>query len=669
MKSIFKTYTGNAMLNNALMTIEALGKLKSVSEINPEMLLMLYKEQNLMSLNQRLKNYTMLFTKNGPLHNDKINGTKIYEALFRTIIENFENEGERICEISGLKFHKTFSELYQVALKSIGIAESEIKKKDTNIGRTWFPLIGGLGSDAQALPQAKFTVKIHPICIVILQFLPLSSVLYKGGILLVDSSNFELSREMVAENVKSIQERIETTRSGEKIENIKDFGKGDYLLKAIEILEEKEAYRESYSDLNMWSFSNSGTGASCEIDRVPNSLIKKLQSLSNNPNIGAELKSILLRRESSYSFIEALEDNRDWYLLYPNVFGSGKKKIDYEGVTPEFLDAYYTVVGKNNLMQTSKYIAGLIQKYKSKTFDKLLEKTDAHADPEYRIELYKVLIIATENGEWDLNRHIQILDNPDILPIKNTFYQIHKLSYYYYYKKVFGSEYPIVKTTEAKVYNSLCWLIVLIQNDSKLNTIKSNLSNANEYMKVGFNRVIYDAIASNSIEIENAIELLYDESFKYSKWGLNELLRMYFSQKEQETFSNVCWKSDLKNDKLFISWKNRIQDFTDDYKNYYFTKYQNFVTQEFPLKKFEGSVNGIIKESDRFYSLLNEMIYNTNRFVNEAEQNKDDKWNIDTLLTDPLGNRNWNLCVFTIKFLLKRTSLKNKTENQLLTEN
>ena len=39
--------------------------------------------------------------------------------------------------------------------------------------------------------------------------------------------------------------------------------------------EEKEM-EEEYSDLNLWSFSNSGTGASCEIDRVPNELIKKL---------------------------------------------------------------------------------------------------------------------------------------------------------------------------------------------------------------------------------------------------------------------------------------------------------------------------------------------------------------------------------------------------------
>ena len=39
--AIFKNYTGNAMLNNALMTIEALGNLSNVSCITPSLLAML----------------------------------------------------------------------------------------------------------------------------------------------------------------------------------------------------------------------------------------------------------------------------------------------------------------------------------------------------------------------------------------------------------------------------------------------------------------------------------------------------------------------------------------------------------------------------------------------------------------------------------------------------
>src|SRR6266498_2432601 len=135
---IFETYTGNAMLNNALMTIEALGNLKTVTEITPNILLNLYNEKGLLKLNKRLKSYTMLFTKNGPLHNDKTNGDKTYDALFKTITNSFENDGNKLCEISGLRYNTPFNIIFERALKNIGLSKREIQKKDTNESRTWF---------------------------------------------------------------------------------------------------------------------------------------------------------------------------------------------------------------------------------------------------------------------------------------------------------------------------------------------------------------------------------------------------------------------------------------------------------------------------------------------------------------------------------------------------
>ena len=99
--AIFRTYSGNAMLNNALMTLEALGNLNNVSEITEELLLQLYEKRKLLEINKRLKSYTMLFTKNGPLHNDKTNGERIYDSLLKTILSSYENGGDKICEISG----------------------------------------------------------------------------------------------------------------------------------------------------------------------------------------------------------------------------------------------------------------------------------------------------------------------------------------------------------------------------------------------------------------------------------------------------------------------------------------------------------------------------------------------------------------------------------------
>ena len=656
--TIFRTYTGNAMLNNALMTVEALARLKGVSEITPSLLKELYGKVDLKEINKRLKNYTMLFTKNGPLHNDKVNGDKVYESLFKTIVSNFESNGPKICEISGLKFKTTFNEFYESALKEVGLSDKEIKTKDTNISRTWFPLIGGLGSDAQALPQAKFTVQIHPICIAVLQFLPLSALLYKGGILLVDSSNFELSREMVASNTKTLSEKIQAVSSKESVENVRDFAKGDYLLKVLKILTEKEDFEETYSDLNMWSFSNSGTGASCEIDRIPNSLIRKLQRLYNNAKIGYELKGILARNESAYSFIESLESNNDWYLLYPNVFGSGKKAIRHDGVSPEFMEAFYTEIGKAELLPTAKYIAGLIEQYKSKSFEKVLAKTDGWNDPEYKVELYRVLVKATEDNKWDLDQQIAILDNKDELPIKNNYYQFHKVIHYFTQNQIQSNTMPNTYVRNTKVFEACKWIISLIQKDEKVNDIKSTLTNPNDSPKVGFNRVVFDALATTELAIEEVIEVFYDEEYNYRKYGLNEVLRIYFSQTKQEEFEFENLNSNLPHAKLLESWIANIQSFVNDYQSYYFTRYQNTETEEFPYKKFAKTINSIIKENANIYTLLNEAIFNTNQFVKGSGQTKEDKWSIEDLMTNPLGSNQWNICILAIKFLLKEAAIK-----------
>ncbi|AYO58298.1 hypothetical protein CO230_09325 [Chryseobacterium sp. 6424] len=668
------------MLNNALMTIEALAKLKSVSEVSPLVLKQLCNSVDLKEINKRLKSYTMIFSLNNPLVNPakKANnaGENTYHHLLNAIMDGFESDGERVCEISGLRFNKSFQDFYKEEIerqKKILVATSRdakqlnkelknIENTDTSLNRSWFPLIGGLGSDAQALPQAKYPIQIHPICIAILQFLPLSALLYKGGILLVDSSNFELSREMIAQSVKTVSEKIQGASSAESIENIRDFAKGDYLLKALAILTEKEDLEETYSDLNLWSFSNSGTGASCEIDRVPNALIRKLQRLIRNPSISPELKGILSRNESAYSFIESLGGSKDWFLLYPNVFGSGKKKVEYEGVSPGFIEVYYEEIGKANLIPTAKYIARLIKKYKSKSFEKLLEKTDAWNDSEYKIELFKVLVKATENHEWSLEQQIAILDHKNELPIKNNFYQYQKLIHYFTQKEVTSKEIPNINIEYSKVFEACKWIVSLIQKDEKVNTITFNLTNPNENQKVGFSRIILDALNYTEITLEEIVEIFYDEDYNFKKYGLNELLRIFFSQSDQQSFEFHNLRNLSITADIFQRWLNRIREFATDYQTYFYANNFNFETGKPSYKKFERTINSLVTENDNFYALLTEIIYNTNQHLKEMEQTKEDKWSIEDLMTNPLGNSNRNICILAIKFLLKQTSVQSSKE-------
>ena len=666
--TIFETYTGNAMLNNALMTIEALADLHSVEEITPELLLDLYEEVNLKTLNKRLKSYTMLFTKNGPLHNDKTNGDKVYDSLLKTILTSYENEGNRICEVSGLRFSKTFEQRYEETLKKVGFSEKEIRGKDITLNRGWFPLIGGFWFFSQALPQAKFSVQVHPICVAILQFLPLSSLLYNGGIFLIDSSNFDFAKSYVQENQKLLWEKIKATPVSEPIENVRDFNKGHYILKAIEILEKKEAYEETYSDLNLWSFSNSGTGASCSIDRVPNSLIRKLITMDKNSKIGAELKSILNNSKSSSSFLEDLEANKEWWLLYPNKFKDGKKEVEYKGVSVHFLEAYFEVTGNAKLTEYTKFIAGLIDKYKTKSFEKYLGKYDAWNENEYKIDLYAVLIAATEKGEWSLLHHIQILDDKNLLPVKNTYYQLHKLIHFYYQKNHYSNVLPEISKNNSSVLAACNWLITLIKKDINKDRIIERLTNKNEYAFVGYAEMLIRSAQSDDISLMDIATILYNEGFKPSHYGMNELLRIFFSQKEQ-----VCtpvekpsagYSTDIQRAQ---QWFSKIREFAADYQQYYYEKYKHNETGVLPISKFKKLVGYISLETAKFLQWLGEALENTNEFIEENAGIKD-KWTEEDLLYNPDGEKALSFSKLAIKLLLTKQSfinIKSKFFNNL----
>lgn len=654
---IFKTYTGNALLNNALMTIEAIGKLKNASEITPELILELYQKEELKSLNQRLKSYTMLFTKNGPLKNDATNGEKIYDQLFKHFTENVEVEGEKQCEISGLRFSKSFDILFGEALANLGLSKKEIVKKDTSINRIWFPLIGGLGSDAQALPQAKFSIQIHPIIIPILQFLPLSAVLYKGGILLVDSTNFEFSREFIARNVKDVARRIEATQEGGSIENLKDFAKGNYLLRAIEILDEKDFdYEDDYTDLNLWSFSNSGTGASCEIERVPNSLIQKILRLKKNPNVSAELNKILSNSEMAYRFLEALENNHEWYGLYPNVYGSGAKKVESDGVSVAFLEAYYKEINSPQKTEYAKYLAFLMEKYKTESFSKYLPKRDAWRDKSFKTDLYSVLVKATENGEWSLAHQLEILDDPDAVPVKNNFYGILKITHYYHYKKVFSEKLPVISHSGSETKNITDWIIALIQADARKEYLVKSLTNAQTVAGTGYTQLFYRASQKPEVDLATVFYALYNEQFKSALYGLNELLRLFFSHPEQAEIGlfSLEKKEGWQLEKTTQKWLGQFAEFAADYQNYYFHKYGNPETGSKPFGKFLKLTESISEDGSRFLTWFYEALENANQFLIDQELATKEKWT-DALLYAPNGEYMQAFASMAIKLSLLKS--------------
>lgn len=636
--NIINHYTGNPMVNSALMTIKALAGLSSVRNITTEILHNMIKRvcdelpYSLMNLNLRFKSYTMLFSKNGPLYNDKKFGKKIYEVLLLKILDGFESDGNRQCNITGLRYSKTFSDFMLESWISLGVSEKEAKKKDLTLNRCWFPLLGGLGSDAQSLPMAMQTYNVHPICVVLLQFLPFSAYLYKKGILLIDSTALEFCEDFVEEKVKNLIDKVkEVAITDVPIENMKGNSKGNYILEALEVMERCKADCE-YADVNLWSFSNAGTGASCFIDRVPNELLRQLSILRNRHR--GELEHILTNSLLSPSFLECLSDKKDWKYLYP-----AKKN---EGVSTDFFESYWKVIGNEKQTGLAKYISGLVMKYKDLKDDAVLNKTDAYeVKNDYASLLSRILWRATEKKDWSMSSQLAILDNSELLPISCRCFQIYKLVHFYYQKGVSISEPPQINVKETMA-SRLCVKMINLINSS-----------SDYYVKKIVKRIKNNDIDSSIFDellIENAWKegichlypLLYTIPEKKDIYGLCSLLKLYytneenlFSWEDKMDFSVIPIIPDVK------QWFDHINEFTCQYVDYRFQSVMDETKYAALYDKIKRSIprSDLRTQITWFYSILQRL--------NESGK----EWSEYDLIYDPWGN--FAFRTFLLAFRLK----------------
>ena len=577
--NLFQTYTGSAFLNQALITLQELTGKQSIAELSTSDIRQAFDRPyknvplSLTNINRRLKSYTMVFTKNGPLHNDKEKGKEVYETLLRTILSKPENEGDKICELSGLRFTTTFDSYYQYALNAVQYSKEKIGKKDLTINRCWFPLIGGLGSDAQALPQASFAVNIHPVCLAVLQFLPLSALLYKGGVLLVDSPDFLFTRSLIKHFVQRVKEEVTSKGSTATIENIKDLNKGDYLILALSKLADQEAKYSGTTGFNFWSFSNSGTGASCYIDRIPNELVRKLRLLYEDAYCANQLKFFLHDSKYNEAFLLALEDNRDFYGLYP--------RKNYEGSPITFFERYQQIINSAGRMELAKYMAHLVHRYDlSKDERKLLTKTDAHTgenSKRYVAILNKVLREAAGNQQWHPLQHISILDDSESLPIRSSFYRILPMVHFYFQKLEAEDEVEVPDVPEAPLtdfYRSINLFLSLLAVEKDERTKQQLMGR--DYQNVTLNELLWRT-GSKFYNLEDIYPILYNKENHPNKRGLREILHLFllYTQGELSSFSCRVIALELELRKEEYDYLSRLRKFSAYYFDYWRTNRNN----------------------------------------------------------------------------------------------
>lgn len=637
---LVKHYTGNPMLNTALMTIKALAGLSSISELTTEVLRnKLAKVSDklpypLLDLNLRFKSYTMLFTKNSLLYgNDKKLGKQIYSNLMLKIVNEFENEGDKTCDISGLKYTRSFFQIYTEVLIESGVNPQEASRRDLTLNRCWFPLLGSLGSDAQALPRACYAYDMHPIFIVVLQFLPLSALLYKNGILLVDAADRKFAEDFVEKNVKDVIANAQITSQSEPIGNIKDFTRGNYILRALEIMKEAEVDYAS-SGINLWSFSNVGVG-SCKIDRVPNALLVRLEKLYVRHR--KELEHILQNAVFANRFLEKLNDCDDWPGLYPTE--------KYKGVTVAFSESYWEVIGKKQETEIASYIAYLISKYKSDAFVKYLGKSDAWKSQNYKIDLNMVLLKATGKGEWSFEHQLYIQNDKESLPVWFDSGHLHKLIHFYYQQKSFREKLPEIKEVQTRSAWFCRWMIRLIDRE----TVKDRMRikkriRENNYDNFILNELFIRHSDEPDITIYTIFPVVYNNRGCLYIIGLCSLLRFYYMAPENSQLpvkEDACALPDTEMPADYRRWFREIDRFVTAYVGY---RLHGVVAGGKKAEAVAKILKSIAKNDIREQRIWLKVILDR---LNEFD--KETVWDEDLLVYDPEGNYNF----FTFMFALR----------------
>jgi len=322
--------TGNPLVDTGLTVLSVLAGKYSVGDLTlPHIERVFGNGEELVRTNLALKCFTMVFGTNGPLtqpaYKSAGKNKEVYLSIVRQILDaakTDDNSGRR-CDLTGIRSKLDFHSVCANALRASGLMVPEQKW----LGRDWVPLGGSLGNDAQALPVASRPIHVSALALFALQYLPLGVFLFKGKLACLQSTDLEFVQTWVADRVKLNQDRI-------NLGVTEILGKGggtgavlDLLLDCFEVVSLSPG-----TEAVLWLFSNSGTGADCATEEIPDFALEFISSA--RLSFGSEIRGFIKAepKDSRQQMFECIRSKRDYPGLYPF-----KKQA---GASPEFYELY-----------------------------------------------------------------------------------------------------------------------------------------------------------------------------------------------------------------------------------------------------------------------------------------------------------------------------------------
>lgn len=426
MKEITLELTGNPFVDTGLSVIVAKMGKESIKELTKEDLQKVIGDGVwLAKANRQLKAFNMVIGINSPLTNTSTNPSLKKENKGMLKAENDDGMKQYISILKDLcnDSMPTVSET-DILCEACGKRPTSnvLQKHDKEIGREWFPLAGSIGNDAQALPSASRSPRICSLCLLSIQFLPLGAMVLKGKVACFQSTSSELTQHMVSTIYKETDERLQTSKTSDKLSAI---GKEEGSKKAVSALidmmynlyvNKKMLNLPEYAELNIWLFTNSGQNPDCEIIEIPN---PALQFLWDATKMHRQEIEDILRRETKNPekvLLNCIVRKMEYFGFYP--YKSSKPS------SKKLFELYQTkVLGVSSYsLKLAEWMAAQIKlalkNHNEKLLKKLIKENAIESKDKIDVQLKKLFADFAEQGLFNLDEYIRLFPYNSMHPLK-----------------------------------------------------------------------------------------------------------------------------------------------------------------------------------------------------------------------------------------------------------
>lgn len=390
------------------------------------------EKTDLVNYNKIAKSFTMIFGTNGPLyqfsyrpHNKEIY-TDYLNALLNEVSEgNQDNEDSFICEICGEVHKFDIDNVWTSIITSYGFKSKERKY----VGRDFFPLIGSIGNDAQALPSASRMVSICPLCLYAVNFIPLGTMLIQGRLVCIESTSETIALDLIKQIVHENKIRASAGNSeiyGKNEGNAEIYNKLLLMFDQLRRTRKREKLSKTVA-LYIWLFSNSGTGADCDMIEIPNKSLQFIWEMTRKPEgLKREFFNLISSNKKSRLF-NCISCGEDFEGLYP--------KGNFNGVSRALYEYYQVYVVERNIyaLGYARKIAMTMLEGKTEKEVKKLKKSDLFKDKSNVALVKKIITDMTLEGKISYDDYLNLFSIKDKHLVVDERQALNTIMYYLYH--------------------------------------------------------------------------------------------------------------------------------------------------------------------------------------------------------------------------------------------